>query len=168
MQNNCYFYLVSNSEVRIQWLLFCILIAGRSYQSMVLRNWPPLSFGSTVQPAVFMSFFILLCVTPVFFQVEVLSVVKLKAAGVFSASVGRLSLEHAPNWVGISLGLLPGSTSASCLWGQQLSALLASTASIRAAPWNTNLECYKKKSPSIQGGWEDVKFPLAVWGRHIY
>lgn len=58
--------------------------------------------------------FILLSLTPTFSQAELLSVVELKAVGVFSVSVGRPSPEHAPSWVAISLGLLPGSTRASC------------------------------------------------------
>lgn len=100
-----------------------------------------------------MASFILLSLTPTFFQAELLSGVELKSVGIFSASVGRpspsmLRTEWVSVW-GYSQGapVLPA-----WLWGQQLpSALLTSTASIHegngwgAAPWNTNLECYKKK-----------------------
>lgn len=118
---------------------------------MVLRHWPPLSFGSTVQPGVFLGI-----LHPFQSHPHLLSggaALRSRTVGVFSASVGRPSPEHAPNWVGISLGLLPGSTRASCstVGSAAPSALLTSTASIRkgngwrTAPWNTNLECYKKK-----------------------
>lgn len=95
--------------------------------------------------------FILFSLIPTFFQVELLSGVELWGFSLPAWEGPPLSMLRT-GWVSVwdySQGapVLPAR-----LWGQQpLSALLTSTASIlkgngwRTAPWNTNLECYKKK-----------------------
>lgn len=82
---------------------------------MVLRHWPPLSFGSTVQPGVFRGILHPSPSHPHLLSGGAALRSRTEIGGDFLCQCGKALPEHAPNWVGISLGLLPGSTRDSCL-----------------------------------------------------